>query len=461
MGGAVNIYRYRMSKLLAFFLAIMTAQTSIAQDMCKDILSSGIANQTVSQNSRVNQTAAKAFYCSSNYQEAKRQYDRSFSNSQSGGIDTDIIGIFKGGGQGATNESEKSKEENFNLWKQSNCQSQSSSAYGSEFSYLAQSLVDHEVVRAWSTCMSKREGLSCWATPSGNALNVAINWRANSSMPAMVQSSTVENGISKFGPQLGSSLVPQSFVLDPGELIIPISRSGRNFVNVVLNINHAGSNYSCNVYVPSLPEEPVMHLRYEGTAGCSATSDDYACKTVEFWGPSKGNRICKAEIVHQNLSSNLREGESGFIDLKTTRDAARIYIAAARRAISTSSVDGPLSINAKYRVFEILDVDLSGTKASSVCTTKYEAAKPVFIDLLNFAETEQNTDLLWLKVQLTPDGKIFFGKMISPDIVNGKIVDRYQSTIVRDLDQNITILKSLNIEEEVVNRYKVNGYLIQ
>lgn len=451
----------RFSKLLAFFLAVLTAQISYAQDMCKDILSSGIANQTISQNSRVNKAASKAFYCSSNYQEAKRHFDRSTSNDQSGGIDADLIGIFKGGGQGSASNSEKTKEESFNLWKQSNCQSQSSSSFNSEFSYLAQSLVDHEVVKAWSSCMSKRDGLTCWATPSGNALNVAVNWRANSSMPAVVQSSIVENGSSKFAPQLGASLVPQSFVLDPGELIIPIGRSGRSFVNVVLNVKHAGSNYSCNVYVPSLPDEPIVKLRYEGAAGCSATKDDYFCKTYEFWGPSKGNRICKAEIVSQNLSPNLRQGESGFISLNTTRDAAIMSIEAARRAKPPSTVEGPFTLNAKYRVFEVQDVDLTGTKAQSICTTKNDAPGDVRIGLLSFAETQQQSDLLWLEVKLLPGEQIFFGKMISPDLVNGKLVDRYRNTTIRDLNQDITIFKSMNVDEDPWPKYRVNGYLIQ
>ncbi|MEO6824364.1 MAG: hypothetical protein ABI167_06480 [Nitrosospira sp.] len=118
-----------------------------------------------------------------------------------------------------------------------------------------QKTAPQSVTDAWSACMRKYEGLTCWATPNvpqhdGILLNV--NWtKVDSSHPQVQHSFLTRGAASKFkGAGIGK-ILPVGYELNAGTLHIAIARETDKSIVASLEVNHEGMEHSCNVFIPS------------------------------------------------------------------------------------------------------------------------------------------------------------------------------------------------------------------
>ena len=286
-------------------------QIAHAEDQCRDVLSHGMSDSSTSVRDKTSQQAEQAFYCSSNYNEARRYFD----NKRSSAGDANAkggYGPFSFGAGGSNSSSSEESEDNFNKWSATNCGNNSSSSFAHDYEYLAQSNVSETIVQEWGKCMSNRalkEGLICYASPQPDDVEITVLWLKQSTLHATVIGSTIRGGKSLFDNTPPGRLIPTGFILNPGTLVASIDRNEKQRVSASLNISHGGQNFACTIYVPQIdpPPPPATLPKLTNLArplvsnarfGCTADPMSSKCQNDVTVVPSMGYAICRIDVSY-------------------------------------------------------------------------------------------------------------------------------------------------------------------
>ncbi len=248
-------YRIIVAACILPILHIASAGAFV-EDPCRKILAEGFYNEYSRSNAQLRDQAMYAKLCSSNFQQARQAINR----AQQSGIDRSFgvsYGLFnpgKSGAQAGVQPSESSfNEDRFSQWKSAYCSKNSVADSSRAAELLMQKIVPRSVTSAWSACMRKREGLTCWATPHGaqnEEILLNVNWAKNSSTQPEVQHSFLtRGGVSKFGDAT-RKILPVGYHLNTGTLQIPIARETDRAIVASLQANHEGVEHSCSVFIP-------------------------------------------------------------------------------------------------------------------------------------------------------------------------------------------------------------------
>lgn len=223
-------------------------------DPCRKILAEGFYNEYARSNARFRDQAMYAALCSSKFQQARQAINRA---QQSGTSDSFGVsyGLFSQRGSGAhsgIHSSEDSlSEDRFNQWKSAYCSKNSLADSSRAAEFLMQKVVSPSVASAWSACMRKREGLTCWATPQNKEITLNVNWtKTDSSSPQVQHSFLTRGAVSKFEGVDARRILPVGYTLNTETLPIPIVREMDNAVVASIQVDHKGEEYSCNVFIP-------------------------------------------------------------------------------------------------------------------------------------------------------------------------------------------------------------------
>jgi hypothetical protein len=236
-------------------LHIATAGAFV-ENPCRKILADEFHNEYSGSNPRLRDRAMYAELCSSNFQHARNIINR----AQKSGIDSSLgssYGLFSPGegAQPAVPSSDALfNEARFSQWKSAYCSTNSSADASRAAEFLMQKAVAQPVASAWSTCMRKREGLTCWAAPhvsEEEEILLNINWTKTDSSPPLVQHSFLSRGAAaKFEDVPARRILPVGYKLNAGTLQIPVTKQTDNGITANLTVNHEGAEHSCNIFIP-------------------------------------------------------------------------------------------------------------------------------------------------------------------------------------------------------------------
>lgn len=262
-----------------FFIISLIPATASGEDSCKDILSNGFYNTFSRSSTEDRDRAMYAELCSSNFQQAQQTVSKA-QQSGSGGSLGVSYGLFSLDGGGSSSSSSSFTEGKFNQWKNQYCAQNSSSDSSKAAEFLMQKTVAESVVGAWSECMQKREGLTCWANPYGEEVLFNISWKKTSLTKPQVQSSYLsKDAISEFEGATSGKLLPSGHSLNPGTLQVVISKKKKARIVSNVNANHDGVSYSCNIFVP---DEADFQLQQPINLQSAVRSDELGCKAKAF-----------------------------------------------------------------------------------------------------------------------------------------------------------------------------------
>ena len=163
---------------ISFTVFILPGSAS-AGSACHNILTNGFYSEYARIDARLRDRSLYAELCSSNFAQASTAIKRARQSADDGSLGLsyglftlDDGGTSTGANAGAGSSGLVLNEERFMQWKSGYCSKNSAvdSSQAAEF-FMQKAAVGHPValkkaVEAWSTCMQKREGLTCWASPS-------------------------------------------------------------------------------------------------------------------------------------------------------------------------------------------------------------------------------------------------------------------------------------------------------
>lgn len=250
-------------KIALGFVISLFPLPALSQDLCRDVLSEALINQSSRNSSSSSEESDRSFYCSSSLDEGRSYYEKKSARSggSSGGGSVGW-GPFKASGQAGSTSSNADSltQDEYNLWKSENCSESERNSASRAFEYEAQRNASSEAIEAWRQCMVEQEGLNCWTEPNTEqTVRLVINWRKLSRLDAYVTQSYIEGGISRWPKADPGTVLPDSMKILAGKLTIPISREGKKAVTITYNMTHDASAYSCSTYVPQIREpRPVQ-----------------------------------------------------------------------------------------------------------------------------------------------------------------------------------------------------------
>lgn len=233
----------------------------MAQDYCRDVLADALVNQSTRLSTSESAEADRLHYCSASLEEARDYYIKQNSSSNSSGGSAGVSwGPFGASGSlsEATTTANALTEEQYNLWKSDSCSSEERTRESAAMEFVAQRSVAESAVTAWRDCMINREGLSCWAEPSGEEdAMLIVNWRRLSTSSGEIVNSYISGATARWKNKNDEEILPSNFKLGPGRLSIFIDRTGKNPVSMLINLVHDGSGHSCTALVPKIPTLPT------------------------------------------------------------------------------------------------------------------------------------------------------------------------------------------------------------
>jgi hypothetical protein len=197
-------------------------------------------------------------------------------------INLDEVETDEGSKKGGASPAPRVSGERFSQWQSGYC-----SQYSAEPSSQAAELFMQKAakgnaelaksVEAWSACMRKQEGLSCWASPHDSQANevfLNVNWTKGASQsqpPAVKYSYLNRGGISKFKGAEARRILPDGYQLGAGTLQISITRPDEKGVFATLTVSQGDKEHSCKVFLPDEKDFPLLEpfvnrlkLRYPG-----------------------------------------------------------------------------------------------------------------------------------------------------------------------------------------------------
>jgi hypothetical protein len=273
--------------LIASFLPVAAS----AADACHNILTAGFYTQYFKSDAKVRDRSLYAELCSANYEQAQAAIKSARQSGDDGtlglsyGLFTlDDDGVNEGLSSRAGPSQASLSEGRFSQWKAGYCSKNSGVESSQAAEFLIQTAASGNsatarAVEAWSSCMKKREGLTCWASPrapGGEEFVLNVNWASNGAKDSQAQpevqySYLTRGGQSKFAGAPAQRVLPAGHKLPAGTSQIAITRPTDKGLYASLKVNHAGAEQSCKVFVPgdsdftlSAPFVNRMNLRYPG-----------------------------------------------------------------------------------------------------------------------------------------------------------------------------------------------------
>ena len=292
--------KHRSTSILArLFPALLIASflpaEASALDACHTILTAGFYDEYSKSEAKGRDRSLYAELCSLNYEQAQAAIKRARQSGDNGtlgltyGLFTlDDDGVNEGLSAGVGLSSTSLTEDRFRQWKAGYCSKNSEAESSQAAEFLIQTVTTGaavgngataRAVQAWSSCMKKREGLTCWASPrapKSEEFVLNVNWTKNGAKGAQAQpevqySYLTRGGRSKFNGAPDKRILPDGHKLASGTSQIPVERSTDKGIIATLKVNHAGAEQSCNVFIPgdtdftlSAPFVNRMKLRYPG-----------------------------------------------------------------------------------------------------------------------------------------------------------------------------------------------------
>lgn len=226
------------------------------EDSCRKILTEGFYNEYTGINASLRDRAIYAELCSLNFQQARNVIKRAQNLGADGSFGFSY-GLFSPGESGAreiSGPNAQFSEDRFGQWKSAYCSTNSPADSSRAAEFLMQKIVSQPVVNAWSACMRKREGLTCWAAPGPSQeeeILLNVNWIKNGSVQPQVQHSFLSRGaVAKFEGVPVRRILPVGYQLNAGTLQIPVTIQAGNRITANLKADHEGAEHSCNVFIP-------------------------------------------------------------------------------------------------------------------------------------------------------------------------------------------------------------------
>jgi hypothetical protein len=313
-------------RMMMCALALISLSAN-AQESCKDILTNGFYNEYTKSNDHTRDQAMYAELCSSDFQQAQRAIKRAQQSGGGGSLGVSY-GLFKAKGGASSSSSSSFSEEQFSQWKSQYCSTNSSSNSSQASEYLMQKTVAESVVNAWSTCMQKREGLTCFASPFHDEILVSVNWKKTSLSQPQVQNSFLSKGATaEFDGTNTGKLLPSSFKMSPGTLQIPIVRQKEKNVVANINVTHDGVSHSCSVFVPGERDYELtkpttsQQVIKSPEIGCKAKAAPFGESCSDKWSyvAPADYKVCTVEL---KITSGPTEGAKFGLESPTSSAGA-------------------------------------------------------------------------------------------------------------------------------------------
>jgi hypothetical protein len=282
--------------VVAFILSIpvitfILPGSASAESACHNILANGFYSEYGQTDARLRDRSLYAELCSLNFEQASTAIKRARQSADDGSLGLsyglftlDDGGTSTGANSGAGSSGLVLNEERFRQWKSGYCSKNSEvdSSQAAEF-FMQKAAVGHPValkaVEDWSTCMQKREGLTCWASP-GSPPNeeflLNVKWTKTGSeqpqaQPEVRYSFLTRGAASKFEGAEARRILPIGYKLKAETSRIRVARSVDKATYANLKINHEGAEHSCSVFIPgdsdftlSAPFLNRLKFRYPG-----------------------------------------------------------------------------------------------------------------------------------------------------------------------------------------------------
>lgn len=264
--------------VIAFILSILFTVfilpgSASAGSACHDILTNGFYSEYARIDARLRDRSLYAELCSSNFAQASTAIKRARRSGDDGSLGLsyglftlDDGGTSTGANSGAGSSGLVLNEERFMQWKSGYCSKNSAvdSSQAAEF-FMQKAAVGHPValkaVEEWSTCMQKREGLSCWASPSfplprNEEFLLNVKWTKTGSSqspvrPEVRHSFLTRGAVSKFEGTEPRRILPVGYKLNAETSQIGVTRPVDKAIFANLKINDEGAEHSCSVFIPS------------------------------------------------------------------------------------------------------------------------------------------------------------------------------------------------------------------
>jgi hypothetical protein len=266
-----------------------------AQDACHNILTAGFYTEYAKSDAKVRDRSLYAELCSLNYEQAQAAIKSARASGDDGTLGLsfglfalDDDGVKEGLSSRAGPSQATLSEGRFSQWKAGYCSKNSEMESSQAAEFLIQTAIPGKApgnvataktVEAWSSCMKKREGLTCWASPrapQGEEFVLNVNWTKNGakesqSQPEVQYSYLTRGGQSKFEGAPAQRVLPTGHKLVAGTSQIAITRPTDKGLFASLKVNHGGTEQSCKVFIPgdsdftlSAPFVNRMNLKYPG-----------------------------------------------------------------------------------------------------------------------------------------------------------------------------------------------------
>ncbi len=262
--------------VIAFILSIpviafILPGSASAESACHNILTNGFYSEYGQADARLRDRSLYAELCSLNLEQARTAIKRARQSADDGSLGLsyglftlDDGGTSTGANSGAGSSGLVLNEERFGQWKSGYCSKNSAgdSSQAAEF-FMQKTAVGHPValkaVEAWSTCMKKREGLTCWASPSlqhNEEFLLNVKWTKTGSaqpqaQPEVRHSFLTRGAVSKFEGAEARRILPVGYKLNVGTSQISVTRPVDKAIFANLTIDHEGAEHSCSAFIPS------------------------------------------------------------------------------------------------------------------------------------------------------------------------------------------------------------------
>lgn len=260
--------------------------SGFAADACHSILANGFYNEYPRLGLPQRDRALYAQLCSLDYSKAESIIKRAQSSDRLVGLRYGLINLDEvdpdAEQKGKASPAPRVSGQRFSQWQSGYCSQYSDepSSQAAEF-FMQQAAKGNaglaKSVEAWSACMRKQEGLSCWASPHDSQADevlLNVNWTKSAAQPRQPEvrySYLNRGGMSKFKGAEARRILPDGYRLSAGTLQIPVTRPDGKGVFATLTINQGGKDQSCKIFLPDEKDFPLLEpfvnrlkLRYPG-----------------------------------------------------------------------------------------------------------------------------------------------------------------------------------------------------
>jgi hypothetical protein len=283
--------------LFAPLLLSIPAGSAYAGQTCHSDLANGFYDEYRSVSAPLRDRAMYAELCGLDFQQAQNAIKRAQKLGKDKGlglsyglVNLDDFPPDTGANSGASPADELS-EDRFNQWKSGYCVQNATldPSQAAEF-FMQGAAAGNTGARsreAWSACMRKRGGLTCWATPvaasaaastaeQGEEFLLNINWTSSGTsqpqaQPEVQYSYLTRGGVAKFEGVAARRILPAGYKLKTGTQQIAVAKPADKGVFASLKVNHAGTEHSCKVFIPGDKDFPLsepfvnrLKIKYPG-----------------------------------------------------------------------------------------------------------------------------------------------------------------------------------------------------